>query len=111
MASGLAPVNFHKPTGSLSPLPNELRRGLLALAVIGGTSFLACVILFLLLTWRIFQWARKSKAPNQFVILIYNLVLADIQQAVAFLLNVEWLAGNAIVVGSRTCWAQAWWVI
>jgi hypothetical protein len=55
-----------------------------------------------------FQWARKGKAPNQFVVLIYNLVLADIQQSVGFLLNLEWLAGNAITVGTKTCWAQAW---
>jgi hypothetical protein len=100
--------DMHKPVTSLSPLPNDLRRGLIVLASVGALSFVACITLFLLLTWRMFQWVRRGKAPNQFVILIYNLVLADIQQSVAFLLNLEWLAGNAITVGTKTCWAQAW---
>ncbi|EFQ28942.1 integral membrane protein [Colletotrichum graminicola] len=52
----------------------------------------------------------KMDAPNQFFMLIYNLLLADIQQSIAFLLNVSWLGRNAIVVESTTCWAQGWFV-
>ncbi|KAK1957377.1 integral membrane protein [Colletotrichum sublineola] len=52
----------------------------------------------------------KRDAPNQFLMLIYNLLLADIQQSIAFVLNVSWLGRNAIVVESTTCWAQGWFV-
>ncbi|GJC99535.1 integral membrane protein [Colletotrichum higginsianum] len=52
----------------------------------------------------------KRDAPNQFLMLIYNLLLADIQQALAFLLNASWLSRNAIVVESTTCWAQGWFI-
>jgi hypothetical protein len=58
-------------------------------------------------------WRRKSgsRAPiNQFLVLIYNLVLADIQQAIAFLLNVSSLRHDAVESGTRTCWAQGWFV-
>ncbi|GKT40216.1 uncharacterized protein ColSpa_00397 [Colletotrichum spaethianum] len=54
--------------------------------------------------------SAKRDAPNQFLMLIYNLLLADIQQSLAFLLNASWLSKNAIVVGSTTCWAQGWFI-
>ncbi|KZL63548.1 integral membrane protein [Colletotrichum incanum] len=54
--------------------------------------------------------STKRDAPNQFLMLIYNLLLADIQQALAFLLNASWLSRNAIVVESTTCWAQGWFI-
>ncbi|KXH65288.1 hypothetical protein CSAL01_09707 [Colletotrichum salicis] len=58
-------------------------------------------------TW----WQRAiNEPPNQFLVLIFNLLLADIQQALAFLLNVEWLTRNAIEVGTGTCWTQGWFV-
>ncbi|WYZ42708.1 hypothetical protein EsH8_VI_000407 [Colletotrichum jinshuiense] len=52
----------------------------------------------------------KRDAPNQFLMLIYNLLLADIQQALAFLLNAAWLSRGGIMVGSTTCWAQGWFI-
>ena len=56
-------------------------------------------------------WGRLSAdPPNQFLVLIYNLLFADIQQALAFLLNVEWLSENAIQAGTPACWAQGWFL-
>ncbi|KAK1991407.1 integral membrane protein [Colletotrichum falcatum] len=52
----------------------------------------------------------RRNAPNQFLILIYNLLLADIQQSIAFSLNASWLRRDAIAVESTTCWAQGWFV-
>lgn len=52
----------------------------------------------------------KRAHPNQFLVLIYNLLLADIHQATAFLLNARWVARDAIDVRSPTCWAQGWFV-
>ncbi|KZL76653.1 integral membrane protein [Colletotrichum incanum] len=58
------------------------------------------------------NWWRRAinEPPNQFLVLIFNLLLADIQQALAFLLNIEWLTRNAIEVGTGTCWTQGWFV-
>ena len=51
----------------------------------------------------------KAK-PNQFVILIYNLLLADMHQAMAFFLNAAWISKNEISVGTGPCWVQGWYV-
>lgn len=48
--------------------------------------------------------------PNQFLVLIYNLLFADIQQAISFMLNVTWLTRDAIEAGTPVCWAQGWFV-
>ncbi|CAK7216087.1 hypothetical protein SBRCBS47491_002713 [Sporothrix bragantina] len=56
-------------------------------------------------------WRRlRKEPPNQFLVLVYNLLFADIQQATAFLLNVQWLTKNAVAVGSPICWVQGWFV-
>ncbi|KAH6607272.1 g- coupled receptor [Trichoderma cornu-damae] len=49
-------------------------------------------------------------SPNQFLILIYNLLIADLHQATAFALNTAWVHRNAIVVETRICWAQGFFV-
>ncbi|KAK0720270.1 G protein-coupled glucose receptor regulating Gpa2-domain-containing protein [Lasiosphaeris hirsuta] len=56
-----------------------------------------------------FERIRKDP-PNQFLMLIYNLLLADIQQAMAFLLNIAWLQKDALDVNDPTCWAQGWFI-
>ncbi|KAK3328564.1 G protein-coupled glucose receptor regulating Gpa2-domain-containing protein [Cercophora scortea] len=56
------------------------------------------------------QRIRRQPPPNQFLMLIYNLLLADIQQATAFLLNVTWISRDALDVGSPVCWAQGWFI-
>ncbi|KAG7287694.1 hypothetical protein NEMBOFW57_007207 [Staphylotrichum longicolle] len=39
---------------------------------------------------------QKKAHPNQFLVLIYNLFLADIHQAASFLLNAVWVGRNGI---------------
>lgn len=53
---------------------------------------------------------RTKAKPNQFVILIYNLLLADMHQAMAFFLNATWVSRKEITVGAGPCWAQGWFV-
>ncbi|KAJ1327401.1 G protein-coupled glucose receptor regulating Gpa2 [Microdochium nivale] len=52
----------------------------------------------------------KKKAPNQFLILVYNLLLADMHQAAAFMLNISWISRDEIAVGSHACWAQGFFI-
>jgi hypothetical protein len=82
-------------------------------AFFGFLSFTTSLTLFLHLAWRLLTWTRKSSNSvriNQFIILLFNLVFADIQQSIAFLLNVRWVSQNAIIVETSTCWAQGWFV-
>lgn len=48
--------------------------------------------------------------PNQFLILIYNLLLADMHQSVAFALNGSWLRANGIIIETKACFAQGLFV-
>jgi hypothetical protein len=97
-------------TTTLSPLPGTLRDGLIAVTILGFLSFLASLSLFLLLSWRIATWIRRGKPTSQFVFLIYNLILADCQQSLSFLLNARWLVEDGIMVNTSTCWSQGFFV-
>jgi hypothetical protein len=106
-------VTLSPESQTLSPLPPVLSQGLIAVSTFGFLSFFFSTSLFLFLTYRLISWRRKSgsQAPtNQFLVLIYNLVLADIQQSLAFLLNASSLKHDAIEVGTSICWAQGWFV-
>jgi len=98
------------PSSSLSPIPHHIHQWLMAVAALGFLSFVASVSLFFILVYRIVRWHMKAKRNSQFVVLILNLLLADIQQSMAFLLNTEWLRMNQIAVGTNICWAQGWFV-
>ena len=52
----------------------------------------------------------RRRAPNQFLVLILNLLLADLHQAAAFMLSARWVRTNEITVGIPMCWAQGWFV-
>ncbi|KAK5937343.1 hypothetical protein PMZ80_010350 [Knufia obscura] len=100
-------------SSTLDPLPPALKRGLPAVAFFGLLSLATSTFLFLFLTVRLLQWWRKGQlrqGANQFFILIYNLLLADIQQATAFALTTVWVAKNKIEVDTSTCWANGWFV-
>lgn len=98
-------------TGSVSPLPEYVTSGLTTVVVFSALSFFSSFGLFSYLTYRFIRvkFVDKSKEPlNQFLVLTYNLLLADLQQAVAFGLNIVWLTRNSIQVGTTACWLQAW---
>jgi hypothetical protein len=100
-------------TSTLDPLPPVLRRGLTAVSILGFLSFVSSSTLFFYLTHKFIKWrvrGQVGKGYNQFLLLIYNLVIADIQQSLAFLLTVRWLAENKIDVQTSTCWAEGWFV-
>ncbi len=64
---------------TLEPLPAVLRRGLVAVAFFGILSLVSSVSLFTYLTYRLCVWYHRGQlrdGANQFLLLIYNLVLA-----------------------------------
>lgn len=91
-------------------LPPHIHPWLRAVVALGFISFAASVTLLFILTYKLISWHIKSKRSNQFVILIFNLLWADIQQALAFLLNVEWLRLGSLQVENPICFAQGWLV-
>jgi hypothetical protein len=100
-------------TSTLDPLPPVLRHGLKAVSILGFLSFLSSSTLFFYLTHKLIKWRVRGQADkgyNQFLLLIYNLFIADIQQSLAFLLTVRWLAEDKIDVQTSTCWAEGWFV-
>jgi G protein-coupled glucose receptor regulating Gpa2 len=93
---------------SISPLPSVLHHGYIALSFVGFLSFFSTSALLGFLTWRLIRW-RKS-GYNQFILLIYNLVLADMQQSIAFFLNARWVHEDALETRTSACFAQGWFI-
>lgn len=98
------------PQSNSFPLPEHIHPWLRAVVILGFISFFASISLLFLLAYKLVIWKIKSKRSNQFVILIFNLLWADIQQALAFLLNVEWLRLGSVEVENPICFAQGWLV-
>ncbi|EOA81393.1 uncharacterized protein SETTUDRAFT_157327 [Exserohilum turcica Et28A] len=91
-------------------LPGHIHPWLRAVVAMGFISFIASVSLLVVLTYKLVAWQLRSKRTNQFVILIFNLLWADIQQALAFLLNVEWVRLGSVEIKNPICFAQSWLV-
>lgn len=105
-------LDLDAKSASLAPLPEIVTNGLRAIVVLSTVSLISTSLLFFALGRTLFfKWRRKSHGVQiQFLFLIFNLLLADIQQAVAFFINIEWLVRNEINVDSQSCFAQGWFV-
>lgn len=99
--------------GTLDPLPSVLQHGLIAVSAFGLLSFLCSTALLLYLSYKLFSWWWRGDLDNgcnQFLLLIYNLVLADIQQSFAFVLTLVWLGEDKIDAQSVTCFVEGWFI-
>jgi len=91
---------------SLVPLPSNIRNGMIAMGLFGVLSTISCVTLIVFITYRMVYWRKyydHSIARNQIFILIYNLLLADFQQAMSFLISFHWIAEDKLV-GPNGAW-------
>lgn len=50
--------------------------------------------------------ASLSERTNPFPIIVYNLLLADMMEAMAYALSIDWVIRDGIFAPSPTCWAQ-----
>ncbi|KAJ4184158.1 hypothetical protein NW755_009164 [Fusarium falciforme] len=50
--------------------------------------------------------AAGNNPPNQFLILVFNLIIADMHQGAAFLLSVTWIQRGGIFINTPTCFVQ-----
>lgn len=76
-------------------------------------SLVSVTTLLAFITQRMVSWRkhyRQYVGYNQYVILIYNLLLADLQQSTAFAISFHWLRLNKIVAPTRACFVQGWFL-
>jgi len=98
-------------SSSLDPLPKNVHHGMIAMGTIGLVSTISTSALLMFITYRMISWRRHYERPlgtNQIFILIYNLLLADLQQALSFLLAFYWISEGRLVGPSPVCFAQGW---
>lgn len=98
---------------SLDPLPPIYRTGLIPVTLFAMMSLLSVTTLLIFITHRLISWRkhyREYVGYNQYVILIYNLLLADLQQAIAFAMSFHWLRINKILAPTAPCFIQAWFL-
>ncbi|KAI5359171.1 putative G protein-coupled receptor GPR1 [Septoria linicola] len=104
---------LNAPAGarSLEPLPPVIHRGLSAVTAFGLLSLVTTAVLFVHLAYRLMTWKHRAYARvNQYVALLVNLIFADFQQALGFVLSLQWLKDNGIFALTSTCWTQAWFL-
>jgi len=96
---------------SIDPLPRTLQRGLIPLGVFASLSVASTLALISFICFRMLAWKSHYRAfigYNQYVILVLNLLLADLQQSSAFLISFHWLHRNSILAPHAACFAQGW---
>jgi hypothetical protein len=98
---------------TMDPLTPVYRIGLIPVGVFAIMSLLSVIVLLAFITHRLILWRRFYKeyvGYNQYIILIYNLLLADLQQAISFAMSFHWLRINSIQGSTMPCFVQAWFL-
>lgn len=96
---------------SLDPLSRTLSTGLIGVGLLAALSVVTSFILICFILYRIFAWRfhyHTFIGYNQYVVLVLNLLLADLQQSAAFLISFHWIQEGGILAPSGPCTAQAW---
>lgn len=90
-----------------------LRNGLIPVALFAMMSLVSVTALLCFITHRLISWRkhyREYVGYNQYVILIYNLLIADLQQSIAFSISFHWLKIDQILAPTAPCFIQAWFL-
>lgn len=98
---------------SLPQLTPVYHKGLIPLVVFAMASSISVFALLCFITWRLIGWRKHHKEYvryNQYIILIYNLLLADLQQSIAFVITFHWLRLDKILAPTAPCFIQAWFL-
>jgi hypothetical protein len=98
---------------SLDPLTPVYEKGLIPIAFFAMMSLLSVTALLAFITYRLISWRRHYKeyvGYNQYVVLIYNLLLADLLQSIAFAISFHWLRIDKILAPTAPCFIQGWFL-
>ncbi|KAF7714459.1 Uncharacterized protein PECH_004949 [Penicillium ucsense] len=96
-----------------TPLTGLDRSLFIMMGVVALLSLVSTIGLLTFLTHRFIFWQRYYKHPlahNQYVVLIYNLLLVDLQQAIAFVICLYWVGQGRVHFGEIACYLQGWWI-
>ena len=112
------PSQFNPATSPLGasaidPLPPTQRKGLIAVSAVASVSLVSiCSVLFFL-TYRFIFWRRYYRryiGHNQYIVLVYNLAIADLIQGLGFIVSLRWIATNSIHASDASCFMQGIWL-
>ncbi|KAF1951722.1 hypothetical protein CC80DRAFT_508640 [Byssothecium circinans] len=112
-ARGVLEKRYFPFPNSLDPMTPVYKTGLIPVALFAMMSLTSVFLLLAFLTFRLVSWRKYSKeyvGYNQYVILIYNLLLADLQQAIAFTITFHWLRLEKMLAPTVPCFLQAWFL-
>jgi hypothetical protein len=90
-------ASFPTDLDSLTP---SFKQGLIPIVLCAMLSLISVTALVVFITYRLVSWRshyREYVGYNQYIILIYNLLLADLQQSIAFSISIHWLRLNKIL--------------
>ena len=98
---------------SLDPITPVFKDGLIPVSIFAMMSLLSVTALLGFITYRLImsrKYYRSYVGYNQYIVLIYNLLLADLQQSIAFSISFHWLKLGKILAPTPPCFIQAWFL-
>lgn len=102
-----------EPLGVIAPLGSSRTKGLAASICIAAVSLLTTLSLLCFLTYRMIFWKKYSRryiGYNHYIVLVYNLALADAQQCLGFIVSLRWIAADSIHASDGFCFLQGIWL-
>jgi hypothetical protein len=112
VARDLEKDHFAYPN-SLESLEPLYRSGLIYLGLLAVLSMVSVTALLIFITHRLIAWRRHYReyvGYNQYVVLIYNLLIADLQQSIAFSISFHWLRIDKMIAPTSACFIQGWFL-
>lgn len=97
----------------IDPLPSLQRGGLIAIAALAMISLISTFSLLCFFTYRFIFWKKYYKryiGYNQYVVLMYNLALADFIQGLGFIVSLRWISENSLHAEDPGCFLQGIWL-
>jgi hypothetical protein len=97
----------------IDPLPSLQRTGLIVVSALAMISLISTLSLLCFFTYRFIFWRKYYKryiGYNQYVVLMYNLALADFIQGLGFIVSLKWIATNSLHAEDPACFLQGIWL-
>lgn len=111
--SQFTPANSPYGAMVIDPLPTLQRNGLIAVSTLALVSLISSFGLILFITYRFLFWKkyyRRYIGHNQYVVLVYNLALADFIQGLGFIISLRWIHTNSLHASDASCFLQGIWL-
>jgi len=105
--------SYSPSPSTIDPLTPVFRMGLIPVTICAMLSMVSVTLLLCFITNRLISWRKHYKeyvGYNQYLILIYNLLIADLQQSLAFAMSFHWLRLEKIIAPTAPCFIQAWFL-